>query len=372
MKRTLHLRYNGFSCRVDASDTGLLDWLAEFLTPMFQQQQALHAPDVHLEVTRPNTACQRWQPDERVQQYDGFTCDGYFRRLVGRPTVGGGLLLYDRRNAMVYRASADRKSIRIEPQSGDPRLTRRAVMRVVRELATSHQLQQDCLPMHCSAFAFEEGATLLCGPKRSGKTTLLLYALRHGAAFLANDRAFVDLDDHEPRVHGMPTLIKIRAESLTFFPEHRALARAAAYDSSRTLAELRQPSPKRTEAASISAAQLCQLMAVQPRAVSRIQSLVFPAIDPGVEGLVFQRLTVEQATRALQQSVLRPGPCLRGSQVFAPANRVPRISAAEEHRLRLALASRIPAFACRVGRNAYVGRPSTCPWQESPRPAAAA
>ena len=60
---------------------------------------------------------------------------------------------------------------------------------------------------------------MLAGPKRSGKTTLLVWALGDPAArMLANDRLFAFVDSVEAQVTGMPTIMSVRAETVERFP----------------------------------------------------------------------------------------------------------------------------------------------------------
>ena len=64
-----------------------------------------------------------------------------------------------------------------------------ALMRVVREYAMLYATQAGWLILHAAAVCVGGDAFVIAGPKRAGKTTLLLHALRNEqGAYVSNDR----------------------------------------------------------------------------------------------------------------------------------------------------------------------------------------
>jgi len=62
---------------------------------------------------------------------------------------------------------------------------------------------------------------ILAGPKKSGKTTLLMHLLSGGGAdYVANDRVAVAWRDGVPVLRGMPTIITLR-EATASVPHQR-------------------------------------------------------------------------------------------------------------------------------------------------------
>lgn len=81
-------------------------------------------------------------------------------------------------------------------------------------------MRQTCVDMHASALRCDDSGMLLVGPKMAGKTTLAIYLLRTGLfRTIANDRCYIEKANRGWQLYGVPTPIKIRAETLEKFPE---------------------------------------------------------------------------------------------------------------------------------------------------------
>ena len=100
-----------------------------------------------------------------------------------------------------------------------PNLTRIALMRVVRELAMAASLARGGLLLHGAAFAIGGRGVVLAGPRRAGKSTLLLHALQAaGALFISNDRVLARQGQDRVVLRGMPTIVNLRPGTLATFP----------------------------------------------------------------------------------------------------------------------------------------------------------
>jgi hypothetical protein len=121
-----------------------------------------------------------------------------------------------------YRYGSD---VEVVARPGDLRV-RIALLRIVREIATAHaHSRRRTLGLHAAAFAARGRACLVVGPKRSGKTTLLVHALSSGnAVLLANDRVLVDATEETGLALGVPAVISLRQGTLGRFPGLRGSA----------------------------------------------------------------------------------------------------------------------------------------------------
>ena len=87
--------------------------------------------------------------------------------------------------------SADRRQVHL--LAAEPSRGRIQLMRVLREYAMNHYMQQGGVYFHASAVVFGDKGLLIVGTKNAGKTSLMTHFLRHaGAAYVANDRVLVE------------------------------------------------------------------------------------------------------------------------------------------------------------------------------------
>src|SRR5262249_3781045 len=149
--------------------------------------------------------------------------------------ASGRTWVRDPHTAVVHAVDAPVHEVLVAARRAGGR-SRVALMRAVRELATSALLRAGHLPVHRAAFADRDRAVLSCGPQHSGKTSLLVHALARGSDFLSNDRVFVDLA-RAPAATPMPTIVMLRNGTLSHFPRLRAAFERARFDRARTVRE---------------------------------------------------------------------------------------------------------------------------------------
>ncbi|MGE0702711.1 MAG: hypothetical protein AB7F99_15725 [Vicinamibacterales bacterium] len=348
--------------RLHAAEIAPLVWLHEFFAPAFTVEQGPpRAADIPLhfdvdahEHARLETALAR----ATAAEIDGVSFDGRFSIHRSWTETSGHRWAHDAERDLYYGAAADHRSFRIVARTDDRR-QRIGYMRVVREIATSARLADGNLPIHAAAFARGDEVVLVCGQKRSGKTTLLTHALECGASFVANDRVFVE--SHAPFVvHGMPTIVALRAGTLGMLPHFGERFDAARFEAARTMEEcgpgVERPAPEvppGKERAPVSPSQFCALAGASMRASGRAGLCLFPRLDPSVSGIRLSPVKPADAVALLMGSLLRPSRPLRGSDLFKlePA-RTLWSSEEEERRCREFLAA-VPAWECRLGADAY-------------------
>lgn len=73
--------------------------------------------------------------------------------------------------------------------------------------------------LHSACVVNDEVGVLLAGPSGAGKSTLALALAQHGFGFVSDDRTFCSVQDAQVQVWGLPTLLKLRSESVGWFPE---------------------------------------------------------------------------------------------------------------------------------------------------------
>lgn len=239
----------------------------------------------------------------------------------------------------------------------DETLGRLALMRTVREFAHGDSLRKGHIPVHGSCFLWREKSILVCGKRKSGKSTLLLHALLSGGSYLSNDRVFLD---RSGTLEAVPTIVALRKRTLDFFADFKHRFLETSYDRSRTVAEcspgVTRPTPTPhagAELPGISPAQLCRLCSCPRTTSSTLDLILFPKISSGAEPLKIEPLPSETTGLLLYENLLRPSTPLRTSQLF-DFNHTRWV--ADESNLRrscLEIATGARGFRCYLGSSVY-------------------
>jgi hypothetical protein len=350
------LRYEGCRFSVRASDVEDLRWLAGFLASGFEEAPAAPA-DHEVELVVGAEACDALSSEEArdVASLEGFAADSDPILLERIADDGARAVYRDPRHPILFRV--ERGAARVEVLARErSRSARTALMRVVRELAMARVVRTGGVLVHGAVVATPRGAVVLAGPKRSGKTTLLLALLlaREGA-YVANDRCVLREEGGALSVRGLPTIVSLRRDALERFPAARArLAEvrpevAAAWEAggaSGPGATLEAPR------ASVSPPELLRLLGAAPAASSApLRALVFPRIGGGPRALSLRRLEPEEALRRFEAGLFRAGRASPLAEVFVPADasEVAELARASAARLGRRVAAEIPCFECAIG-----------------------
>jgi hypothetical protein len=358
----IRLRYETFTIDVGADEAATLAWLIEFLAPAFRVVPSDPSPADHLVLFETTSARHAKLRDALASAspeiLEGFTYDGRFSRHPGWVSDDGRIWVRDERHDTFYGVDAGARSVSVVAgrRGPSPRL---ALMRVVRELATIALHRSARLPVHGAAFVHDGAAVLLCGPKRSGKTSLLIHALRCGGAFISNDRLFVSTGV-PAAARSMPTIVMLRNDTLDMFEPLKEAYEGARFVHGRTIAEcapgVTRPEPRAArdfDRPGISPAQFCHLLGVSMQPAAPVGMILFPRVDESVDGMLIESLPAALAQQAMEESLLKPSHPTRHSQLFAPGSggeEVPPEAEAERCRR---LVEQVPVYACRLGPDAF-------------------
>ena len=244
----------------------------------------------------------------------------------------------------------------------------------MRELATLAQWQQGRLLLHGAAFASAGEATAVCGPKNSGKTTLLMHALQAGCRLIANDRAIVDPTVAGPTIRGMPTMVSIREPTLAYFPALAEQCAVGHYDCTRTVAECltaqrtAQPAEgQRWMLPNLSGVQFCGLLGADAIQSAPLTKVLFASVEAQARGIELVRLSPDEAAERLARNLLTPCRPLRWPGVFQRFTDSAPPSEAQLAKLCRRVARQLPCYRCLLGPDAYR---EDAPWTNPQRMAA--
>jgi len=354
-----NLRYGDLTVSVSAADPTQLSWLEEFLCPQFAVVYG-GSPNCHVAVvmdTGQYIDAFRRGPRPDGRHIDCFALDNGLVRLPAWESLDDTQVVFDPDFKLFYLVDPDRSRVRILAPSGSLSV-RTALMRVVREFAMTSSVGAGALIIHGAAFGVGDRGVVIAGPKKAGKTTLLMHVLQNvPARFVSNDRVVATWEDGDLTLHGMPTIVTVRqqgARRLRFLHE-RLLA--SSYDERYGLAEMGQRigpmrRPDRYGRWSMSPAQFCELLRVRPIAQVPACALVFPRVTGQPGTIELNELSPDEAAVQLAGALFRAHSSLKTAEMLASANGTPRDRAAFDTLCRR-LASGVRSFTCTLGREAY-------------------
>jgi hypothetical protein len=359
-----HFRYRDLTVSVSTADPTQLSWLEEFLCPQFAIVCG-GSPNCHVAVvmdTRQYIDTFRRGPRPDGRQINSFALDTGLIRLPMWQALDDAQAIFDPDFKLFYMVNPDRSQVRILAPNGS-RSVRTALMRVVREFAMTSSVRAGALIIHGAAFAVGDRGVMIAGPKKAGKTTLLMHVLQHvGAHFVSNDRVVAAWEDGHPTLYGMPTIVTVRQQGawrLRFLHE-RLLA--SSYHERYSLAETGQRigrvgRPDRHGRWSMSPAQFCDLLQVRPIAQVPAYALVFPRVTGRPGTIELTQLSADEAAVQLAGTLFRAHAPLKTAEMLTSADDTPRGRASFDDVCRQ-LVSGVRSFTCALGREAYQSRDS--------------
>ncbi len=335
---TAGFRFGPVVVDVDGGSTAITEWLREFLSPAIGATTAgAGALQIRLTPSHGLYEMPAAGPSRTARSVPCFSLD---RRLIALPGWQDGetLVVADAHHRCVYGIRGRTIGVVGDP---DDRLVRIALMRVVREALTAfRRARGSLLDLHAAAFETAGRALLIAGPRHSGKTTLLCYALISGRSrLIANDRVLVEAGDGPPEALGVPTLTSIRPDTIRFFPQ---------------LDSLTEPG--------LSPSRLAAGLGASSVASAPLAGIVFPEFTDTVESWSLEELSDAEGMDRLDG-------CIYGGSRDAA---VPTIfeelagystSHTKPRALADRLSGRVRFLRCRLGSGAY-HRPA-CEWMDA-------
>jgi hypothetical protein len=335
------LRYEDCSVTVTSSERADLGWLSAFLACGFEEvPDAVGNRRVGLRVDA--AAYDRLLAKGSAGAggpVEGFAKDSNPSLLERWPSNGPAATFHDPRRALFYLVSEDAARVEILARERTTRC-RTTLMRVVRELTMDRVVSTGGILVHGAAIGFEGGVVVMCGPKRSGKTTLLMSLLEiPGTSYIANDRCVARPGIATVSVRGLPTIVSIRCDTLEHFPAARARLERIRPD----LAGSERSGRSRF---SLSPPEFCELMGDCPReSGGPLMALIFPRVTDDPTPLRLRRLDPAEALERFRTGLFRAGFANPLGEAFV--SRASRsVVSSSEHQRRIA--ETIPCFDCRV------------------------
>ncbi len=337
-------------------------WLAEFLGPVFQQADQASGAHYHVDAVVDEDRFDdllAGRPGGVLPEAVAFVLD---QRILTTPSWrdprSGRQAFFDAAHHAIYLTRTDVPGITVVARS-DGRLFRGAIMRIVREVAMTRAWTASSLVLHASAFATEHGAVVVAGPKRAGKTSLLLQALHApGVAFIANDRVVLTADGDELSAAGMPSIASLRHSTLAMFPGLGDRLAARGCRAHLTCAEGEASAGSRAGSdGATSPAQLCRALEVPMSARASARVILLPQVDLTTHGLDLRPLSRIEAETRFEAVVFACASRGRTSEVFRTDGTGVVVDLASARAVWSRATANVPVIDCRIGRGAFDAGP---------------
>ncbi len=364
-KSCRNFHYRGLRVGVCSSDLSHLSWLEEFLSPHFEVVDGLSCDyRVTLTIdTRRYVEILRKGPHPSGEQVACFALDSSLVQLpLWRPD-GENQVVFEKAFKAFYLVNQDKNEVSILTPAKNIS-ARTALMRVVREIAMNHSQQTGALIIHGAAFVKANQGVIIAGPKKAGKTTLLMHVLQQGAVhFVSNDRVVAFFDETRPILRGMPTIVTLRQQTLRKFPHLHGRLLDSSYQHELSVGEtaeqVRQPVRLPQDGRwSLSPAQFGELLQVFAIAESQVCTLLFPRVTGASGAIQLEELSADEAAVRLRGGLFRANSCQKTADVFALCGNGPSLDRSTLDSLCRRLTSRVRCFECQLGREAYQGEGS--------------
>jgi len=319
-----------------------------------------------------STAEARWEICAR------FGPDRYWRALAGRPmgtihtrpcfafdTKVMELPSWETENGIALDDSDRSAVLTVRPGhvdvAGDSSTVgwRYTLLMIVSEIIATHARAHQ-LDLHAASNVSGHKGYVLVGPKGAGKSTVSLHlASTGGARLMSNDRTFLEPEAGGVVIaRGLPTGLRLRPETVRGLPALHVNQPWTELLPTYRRAELHafdRSWPDGTELL-LSPAQVADRLGVGRAAEAPVQALLFPELDPCLEGVCATRMDASEVEWSLAQNLFGRSLGNRaatvfefGSPVLTPRDVTAKVAiAVDAYRVRLGSAAYGPDFAQRL------------------------
>ena len=365
---TFYISYPNATVRINCTDSTDLQWLLSYFNG--EQRTLGLLVDYTINLERSDELHQHlWSffgDGQNKQQFPAFNFDTHTIYLPLCGLHNHAKVYFDKEFNSFYLVDDNEKSIRVIGLNGRF-WVRNAVANIVLEIIAAQHLIAPYIIMHAAALMFNQKAILICGPKNSGKSSLLIHMLQEAEAVLSNDRTIVELCQNDESIHacatGIPTLIKLRRGVRSLFPDFFSHYPDNLRLASMNPGEMAKANPERTYPSDdgrilMHPQQFSSLFGLHYAHTSNVAAIVFPQVQADENlGIHISRLEMSKGRQSLLNGRFRASTEEYKGSIFLPDNYHTSISlaAAQESQDKLidTMLTHIPLYTCLLGKKAY-------------------
>jgi hypothetical protein len=242
-----------------------------------------------------------------------------------------------------------------------------ALARIMREYVMNEMQRRGNFFLHASSFVTASGPVIVTGPKKAGKTSLVMFACSAGdGVYLSNDRVLLQLVDGDFVLRSVPVIITVREKTFEFFPrlKKRILDEEMNFRARRG-ERLRDVSPDTVIGSDgeydLSQEQFCDLLGSAHALEAHKPIVVIPQITGRPGTFTIRAIDEKEAASFLRHSLFGGLYWATSTPVFnLRCDRGPNHSGMEEN-LRKFVAD-TPFLLCEVGTDLYLREPNARRW----------
>jgi len=318
------LTFKDIAIKVSSNIYSPLKWLEEFLSPSFvvNPNNIDSLCSVEL-ICDENLYIKSLNKIKQINPEikDVFALDN---RMIQLPMFNGGTsskYLIDKEFEILYKIEKENNIFSVISKN-DSRFCRKALMRILREIAMNHCLTLGHQLIHCAALSYNNKGILITGPKGAGKTTLLIGLLQlKNSYYIANDRASVNIDNYIPSIQGIPTIVNIKKNTLKIFSEFHDNLLASKYDyhmnlNKSDIGPTDNIQPDKLGNYSLNPHQFCNLLKTKQKATASLHLILFPVIKKDNTKTKLVKLSPSEASKKLLYCIFRSGSNYLNTPIF--------------------------------------------------------
>ena len=208
------------SIRLCINSEALLDDVKDYLSPIIQYSNSEGPTQALWEIRAfANSDLAKlndllagiWEDSKTVNLYSNGEQQGKYARkaefqfLQNRMT--GCIYVWDMRRKRCFLCGGSGRSFQQE------------IYRLIRELLVRAAERRGVIRFHAAACESNEQGIMICGPKRAGKTTILMSFLSRGYAFVSSDRVLLKPVRDTIKASGIPQDVSILPRTISSIPD---------------------------------------------------------------------------------------------------------------------------------------------------------
>ena len=189
---------HGFGVRFESNSAKVVAAIREHFAPYLCEPPQTHLSVVAIDSNPPDLGLdfQEWGREPRCVGHRGHR-DEYV-------DISGGRVVRNPQSGLQFLLGPD-ISLAVGACARHPA----PLIELVNARYTEHLVQRGWLACNAAAVARGDDGIVLCGAPGIGKSSLALRLLERGAALLSSDRVMVSVGHGEPRMLGVPSLVRV-------------------------------------------------------------------------------------------------------------------------------------------------------------------
>lgn len=167
------------------------------------------------------------------------------------------------------------------------------ILRVIREVSYRSCENKGDIAYHAGGYTIGEKGVLVCGGAATGKTTVILEALKRGAGYLANDRIIISACGQNYMMKYLPLSMRVGIGTIKYTPQISMRITTYPWKRKQEAAVINYPYEDTCVVGQLGSSQKLEITSKEIQDIlgvdlvesSHLKAIVFPSIDPNFSGM---------------------------------------------------------------------------------------